>query len=148
MGTHPIFESDFDCLTECSVVHRSRSRGACLPPHQSLLSDTSTLKVLTRTSKLRWSVCRTLPSSQRSSEVLVWALASSSLSLLPSTIPSKRDLFLPDSEVNMLSEDTLPVRNDASLASSAKLPAQLSLSPLRPKSEQMDREERLDTILT
>jgi len=23
MGTHPIFESDFDCLTECSVVEFS-----------------------------------------------------------------------------------------------------------------------------
>merc|ERR1711953_297369 len=25
MGTHPIFESDFDCLTECQPVHLHRS---------------------------------------------------------------------------------------------------------------------------
>jgi len=25
MGTHPIFESDFDCLTECLVDHNETS---------------------------------------------------------------------------------------------------------------------------
>merc|ERR1712130_1063250 len=28
MGTHPIFESDFDCLTECCASHRE----PCRPP--------------------------------------------------------------------------------------------------------------------
>merc|ERR1712130_856846 len=31
MGTHPIFESDFDCLTECQTMCSWRSRGTASP---------------------------------------------------------------------------------------------------------------------
>merc|ERR1712157_681693 len=31
MGTHPIFESDFDCLTECPPSHLSFAPGVTLP---------------------------------------------------------------------------------------------------------------------
>merc|ERR1712127_956943 len=33
MGTHPIFESDFDCLTESNTLKQMRGDGHNMPPH-------------------------------------------------------------------------------------------------------------------
>merc|ERR1712048_856299 len=41
MGTHPIFESDFDCLTELEMLSRLCVRSACLSTGRRTLSTTS-----------------------------------------------------------------------------------------------------------
>merc|ERR1711935_202966 len=52
MGTHPIFESDFDCLTADSAPHQHRTTPDLLQGHSTLTPTTKHLDPLTSSSLL------------------------------------------------------------------------------------------------
>merc|ERR1712123_190747 len=43
MGTHPIFESDFDCLTDWFCFKKLLKKTACQTPHQSIMGNDQSL---------------------------------------------------------------------------------------------------------
>merc|ERR1712137_966227 len=78
MGTHPIFESDFDCLTECCLVEFHKS--------PELLSDT--VPLVLQSTQLLWLIVPGSQTSKESSTLLVFA-SSFTLDQPPTTLANK-----------------------------------------------------------